>query len=40
MDVDQDARNHIVELANRLHGFGQQTEAREMQLWGEMQERL
>ena len=34
MDVDQDARTHIVELATRLHEFGQRTEAREMQLWG------
>ena len=38
MDVDQDARDHIMELARRLHEFGQRTEAREMQLWGQMQE--
>ena len=38
MDVDLDVRDHIVELANRLHDFGQRTEAREMQLWGQMQE--
>ena len=34
MDVDRDARNQIMELADRLHQFGCRTEACEMELWG------
>ena len=34
MDVDRDARNQIMDLADRLHTFGRRTEAREMELWG------
>ena len=31
--TEDKARQHIVALAQRLHEFGHQTEAREMQLW-------
>ena len=37
MDVDRDAKNQIMNLANRLHQFDCQIEAREMELWGRMQ---
>ena len=40
MDVDRDARNQIMDLADHLHTFGRRTEAREMELWGRMQETL
>lgn len=34
MNVDVDARNYIIEMANRLHEFGCQMESREIELWG------
>ena len=40
MDVDRDSRNQIMDLADRLHTFGLRTEAREMELWGQMQDTL
>ena len=40
MDVDRDASNQIMDLENRLHAFGHRTEAREMELWGRMQDML
>ena len=40
MDVDRDARNQIMDLADLLHTFGRRTEAREMELWGRVQETL
>ena len=33
MGVDEEARWHIVALAQRLHEFGHRTEEREMELW-------
>ena len=36
MDVDRDARNQIMDLVDLLHTFGHQTEACEMELWGQM----
>ena len=36
--MDRDTRNHIMELADRLHQFGCRTEAREMELWGRVQD--
>ena len=40
MDVDRDARNQIVDLADLLHTLGCQTKAREMELWGHLQDTL
>ena len=40
MDVDRDARNQIMELVDRLHQFGCWIEAREMELWGRVQDVL
>ena len=40
MDVDRDTRNQIMDLADLLHTFGRRTEAREMELWGRMQDTL
>ena len=40
MDVDRDARNQIMDLADLLHTFGHRIEAREMELWGWMQDML
>ena len=40
MDVYRDARNQIVELADRLHQFGCRIEARKMELWGRVQDVL
>ena len=40
MDVDRDARNQIMELGDGLHQFGCRTEAREMELWGRVQDVL
>ena len=40
MDVDKDARNQIMDLADLLHTFGRRTEARELELWGRLQETL
>ena len=37
MDVDKDARNQIMDLADLLHTFCCRTEAHEMELWGRMQ---
>ena len=34
MDVDTDAKNQIMDLADLLHTFGCWIEAREMELWG------
>ena len=31
--TDEEARQHVVALAQRLHEFGHRTEAREMELW-------
>ena len=36
MDVDKDARNQIMDLADLLHTFGRRTEAHEMELWSWM----
>ena len=36
MDVDRDATNKIMDLADCLHEFGHQTEARGMELWGQI----
>ena len=36
MDVDKDAKNQIMDLADRLHEFGCRTKAHEMELWGQM----
>ena len=33
MGADDEARQHIVALAQRLHQFGHRTEEREMELW-------
>ena len=33
MGTDEEARQHVVALAQRLHEFGHQTKAREMELW-------
>ena len=33
MGVDDEARQHIVALAQRLHQFGHRTEERELELW-------
>ena len=38
--MDRDARNQIMDLADRLHTFGRWTEACEMELWGQMQDML
>ena len=40
MDVDRDARNQIMDLVDLLYTFGRRTEAREMELWGWVQETL
>ena len=40
MDVDWDAKNQIMELADRLHQFSCRTEAHEMELWGWVQDAL
>ena len=40
MDVDRDAKNQIMDLADRLHEFSCQTKDREMELWGWMQDML
>ena len=40
MAVDRDARNQIMDLADLLHTFGRRIEAREMELWGQVQETL
>ena len=40
MNVDRDARNHIIDLADLLHTFGRRTETHEMELWGQMQDTL
>ena len=40
MDVDREARNQIVDLADLLHTFGRRTKAREMELWGRLQDTL
>ena len=40
MDVDKDAKNQIMKLVNRLHEFGCRIEAREMELWGWVQDVL
>ena len=34
MNVDRDARNQILDLADLLHTFGRQPEEREIELWG------
>ena len=31
--TDEEARQHVVALGQRLHEFGHRTEAREMELW-------
>ena len=31
--IDEEAKQHVVALAQRLHEFGHQTEAQEMELW-------
>ena len=36
MDVDRDAKKHIMELVERLHEFGHWIEAYEMELWNQM----
>ena len=33
MGVDEEAKQHIVALAQKLHDFGHRTEEREMELW-------
>ena len=33
MGADDEARQHIVALAQRLHQFGHRTEERELELW-------
>ena len=33
MGADEEAKQHIVALAQRLHQFGHHTEEREMELW-------
>ena len=38
--MDRDAKNQIMELADRLHTFGCQTEACEMELWRWVQDVL
>ena len=40
MDVDRDAKNQIMDLADLLHTFGRWTKAREMELRGWVQETL
>ena len=40
MDVDRDAKNQIMDLADLLHTFGHRIEAQEMELWGRVQETL
>ena len=40
MDVNKDTRNQIMDLEDRLHTFGRRIEAREMELWGRMQDML
>ena len=40
MDVDRDVSNLIMDLADSLHEFGCWTEARDMELWGRMQDML
>ena len=40
MDVDRNDKNQIMDLAKLLHTFGCQTEAREMELWGRLQDTL
>ena len=40
MDMDRDARNQIMDLADLVHTFGRRTEAREMELWDRVQETL
>ena len=34
--TDEEARQHVVALGQRLHEFGQRTEAREMELWHQL----
>ena len=36
MDVDRDAKNQIMDLADHLHEFGRWTEVREIELRGQM----
>ena len=33
MGANDEARQHIVDLAQRLHQFGHRTEERELELW-------
>ena len=40
MDVDRDAKNQIMDLADLMHTFGRQIEARKIELWGRMQDTL
>ena len=40
MDRDWDPKNHIMDSADLLHTFGRRTEAREIELWGWMQDTL
>ena len=40
MNVDRDAKNQIIDLADLLHTFGHWTKAQEMELWGQMQDML
>ena len=35
--MDKDTKNQIKNLEDRLHTFGRRTEARQMELWGRMQ---
>ena len=36
MGADDEARHHIVALAQRLHQFGHRTKEREMELWHQL----
>ena len=36
MGTDEEARHHVVALAQRLHEFGHRIEAREMELWHQL----
>ena len=40
MNVDRDAKNRLMDLADLLHTFGRRIEAREMELWGQLQDTL
>ena len=40
MDIDRDAMNQIMNLADRLHKFGCRIDARKIELWAWMQDML